>query len=186
MDAADGHHRDVHGVTDGLQGLVGQNVHIGLGMGGKGRTHTKAVCAVLHSFLRFLHAVDGNADHHSLAHTGAHLRCGHILLPHVHALGVAADGNVHVVVHKERHTVALAQSMDLHSFFQKSFVVQLFFTQLHTGDTALQGAFHLLIEGLFSHPCAVGDGIQKHVLLIALHSLLLLPAVPGSYCKWHR
>ena len=65
-------------------------------------------------------------------------------------------------------------------------VVQLFFTQLHTGDTALQGALHLFIEGLLSHPCAVGDGIQKHVLLIALHSLLLLPADPGSYCKWHR
>lgn len=56
----------------------------------------------------------------------------------------------------------------------------------YRGTIKIQGALHLFIEGLLSHPCAVGDGIQKHVLLIALHSLLLLPADPGSYCKWHR
>ena len=77
----------------------------------------------------------------------------------MHALGVALDGDLHVVVDEQRHAVALAQGMDLHGFLQKIGVAQMLFPQLHTGGTALQGAFHLFIQGLLAHPRAVGDGV---------------------------
>ncbi len=102
-----------------------------------------------HSLLRLLVPVDGNADHHLLAHTLAHLRGGHIVLPHMDALGMAG--------YTATSTLSLMNSgtpyrwhraVISHGLLQKIVVVQLLFPQLHTGDTALQGAFHLLIQGL--------------------------------------
>ena len=75
------------------------------------------------------------------------------------ALGVALDGDLHVIVDEQRHAVALAQGMDLHGFLQKIGVAQMLFPQLYAGGTALQGAFHLFIQGLFAHPRAVGDSV---------------------------
>ena len=85
-------------------------------MGGKYRAYAKVVRAVRHSVQRFLHRVGRNADHYTVAHALAHLCGGHIVLPHMDALGVALQGHLHVIVDKQRHTVLLAQSVDLDGF----------------------------------------------------------------------
>ena len=186
MDAANSYHRHIHGVADVQQGLPGHLAHVRLGVGGKYRAYAKVVRAVRHSVQRFLHRVGRNADHHTLAHALAHLCGGHIVLPHMDALGVALQGHLHVIVDEQRHTVLLAQGVDLDGLLQKIGVTQLLFPQLHTGGTALQGTFHLLIQSLLAHPCAVGHRVQEHGVFIALHSLRLSPAVRGSCCKWHQ
>ena len=60
---------------------------------------------------------------------------------------------------KKGNAVPLAQGVDLHCLLQKGSFVQLLFPQLYAGDAAFQGAFHLLVQGLFAHPAAVGDRI---------------------------
>ena len=51
------------------------------------------------------------------------------------------------------------EGVDLDGFLQKLCIPQLLFSQLHAGGTALQGAFHLLVQGLLAHPGAVGHGV---------------------------
>ena len=113
VDAANGYHRHIHGVADVQQGLPGHLAHVRLGVGGKYRAYAKVVRAVRHSVQRFLHRVGGNADHHTVAHALAHLCGSHIVLPHMDALGVALQGHLHVIVDEQRHTVLLAQGVDL-------------------------------------------------------------------------
>ena len=127
-----------------------------------------------------------NADHHAVAHALAHLGGFHVALADVHALGMALDGDVHIVVDEQRHAVTLAQGVDLHGFVQEIGIAQMLFSQLDAGGTALQGALHLFVQGLLAHPRTVGDGIQQHSVLIALHNWHLLQAVPASCCKWRR
>ena len=112
-----------------------------------------------HSVQRLLYRVGRNADHHILAHALAHLGSGHVALAHMDALGVALHGHVHVVVDEQRHAVLLAQGVNLNGLLQKLCIPQLLFPQLHAGGTALQGAFHLLVQGLLAHPGAVGHGV---------------------------
>ena len=112
-----------------------------------------------HSVQRFLYRVGRNTDHHILAHALAHLGGGHVALAHMDALGVALHGHIHVVVDEQWHTVLLAQGVDLNGLLQKLCIPQLLFSQLHAGGTALQGAFHLLVQGLLAHPGAVGHGV---------------------------
>ena len=112
-----------------------------------------------HGVQRFLHRVGRNADHHILTHALAHLGGGHVALAHMDALGVALHGHIYVVVDEQWHTVLLAQAVDLNGLLQKIGVIQLLFSQLHAGGTALQGAFHLLVQGLLAHPGAVGHGV---------------------------
>ena len=112
VDAADGHHRHVHGVADVQQCLPGHLAYVRLGVGGKYRANAKVVRAVRHSVQRFLYRVGRYADHHALAHALAHLCGGHIVLPHMDALGVALQGHLHVIVDEQRHTVLLAQGVD--------------------------------------------------------------------------
>ena len=186
MDATDGYHRHIHGVADVQQGLPGHLAHVRLGVGGEHCANAKVVCTVRHSVQRFLYRVGGYADHYTVAHALAHLSSGHILLSHMDALGVALQCYLNVIVDEQRHTVLLAQGVNLDGLLQKIGVAQLLFPQLHTGGTALQGTFHLLIQGLLAHPCAVGHRIQEHGVFIAFHSLRLSPAVRGSCCKWHQ
>ena len=108
---------------------------------------------------QFLHRVGRNADHHILTHALAHLGGGHVALAHMDALGVALHGHIYVVVDEQRHAVLLAQGVDLNGLLQKIGVIQMLFPQLYAGGTALQGAFHLLVQGLLAHPGAVGHGV---------------------------
>ena len=71
----------------------------------------------------------------------------------------ALHGHIYVVVDEQRHAVLLAQGVDLNGLLQKIGVIQMLFPQLHAGGTALQGAFHLLVQGLLAHPGAVGHGV---------------------------
>ncbi len=73
------------------------------------------------------------------------------------ALGVAADGNVHVIVDEKGHIVFFAQVVELKCLLQEGFLVPAPFPQLNAGHAALQGALHLLIEGLTAHPGTVSD-----------------------------
>ena len=50
----------------------------------------------------------------------------------------------------------------------------------NTVDAAFQRVFHLLAEGLAARPRPVGDGVEKHGVFIAFHSVLLPRAVRGS------
>ena len=186
MDAADGHNGDVHGIADGFHHALGQNVHVCLGVGRESCTHAQTVGTMPDGLQSLLHAVDGYADHHLIAHALAHLSSGHILLPHMDALGMAADGNVHVIVDEKGHVVLFAQVVELKRLLQEGFLVQLLFPQLNTGHAALQGALHLLIEGLTAHPGTVGDGVEPHIFFSALHTWHPLPAEPESYDKWHQ
>ena len=51
----------------------------------------------------------------ALAHALTHLCSGHIVLPHMDALGVALQRHFHVIVDEQRHTVLLAQGCLLYT-----------------------------------------------------------------------
>ena len=89
--------------------------------------------------------MDRDTDHHVVADLFAHLRRGHVLLPDVHALGTAGDGDIYIVVDEQRHAVALAQRRDLLRLFEEILVAKLLFAHLHTGRAALERAFDLLV-----------------------------------------
>ena len=91
-----------------------------------------------------------------------------------------------VIVDEKGHIVFFAQVVELKRLLQEGFLVQLLFPQLNTGHAALQGALHLLIEGLIAHPGTVGDGVEPHIFFSALHTWHPLPAEPESYDKWHQ
>ena len=123
--------------------------------------------------------MDGHADHHAVSDTAAHLRGSHVLLPDVHAVGAAGDGDVHIVVDEERHAVTPAQSGNFLRLREKRLLVQLLFAELDAGHAAAQGGLYLLTEALLADPGAVRDGVEQHIFFIAFHSLRLSPALPG-------
>ena len=117
-----------------------------------------------------------DADHHPAAYPAAHIGRRHILLSHMDAVRAARNGNLHIVVDEKGDPIAPAQGRNLHGLRQKRLLVQLFFPQLDTGSAAPQGGLHLLVQRLSSCPCPIGDCVEQHVPLIALHNLRLSPA----------
>ena len=99
---------------------------------------------------------------------------------------MAFYSDLDVIVDDEGYAIAAAEGGKLHGFLQKCRVVQLLFPQLDAGDAAFQRVFHLLAEGLAARPRPVGDGVEKHGVFIAFHSVLLPRAVRGSCCRSRR
>jgi ABC-type multidrug transport system fused ATPase/permease subunit len=96
-------------------------------------------------------------------------------------VGMAFYSDLDVIVDDEGYAIAAAEGGKLHGFLQKCRVVQLLFPQLDAGDAAFQRVFHLLAEGLAARPRPVGDGVEKHGVFIAFHSVLLPRAVRDKY-----
>ena len=186
MDAADGHDRHIHGVADLFQPALRQDIHIGFGVGGKCRADAQIVRAVGHGQLCFLDGMGRHTDDHVRADLGADVCGSHIFLPDMDAVGMAFYSDLDVIVDDEGYAIAAAESGKIHGFLQKCRVVQLLFPQLDAGDAAFQRVFHLLAEGLAARPRPVGDGVEKHGVFIAFHSVLLPRAVRGSCCRSRR
>ena len=186
MDAADGHDRHIHGVADLFQSALRQDIYIGFGVGGKCRADAQIIRAVGHGQLCFLDGMGRHTDDHVRADLGADVCGSHIFLPDVDAVGMAFYSDLDVIVDDEGYAIAAAEGRKLHGFLQKCRVVQLLFPQLDAGDAAFQRVFHLLAEGLSARPRPVGDGVEKHGVFIAFHSVLLPRAVRGSCCRSRR
>ena len=180
MDAADGHDRHIHGVADLFQSALRQDIHIGFGVGGKCRADAQIIRAVGHGQLCFLDGMGRHTDDHVRADLGADVCGSHIFLPDMDAVGMAFYSDLDVIVDDEGYAIAAAEGGKLHGFLQKCRVVQLLFPQLDAGDAAFQRVFHLLAEGLAARPRPVCDGVEKHSMFIAFHSVLLPRAVQGS------
>ena len=82
----------------------------------------------------------------------------------MHAVGGAADGDIHIVVDDEGHAVAFAQGPDLQRLGQKLFLIQFLFPQLNAGRAVLQRGLHLLRKAHFSCPRPVCHRVEQHGL----------------------
>ena len=123
--------------------------------------------------------MDGDAQNHIFPYPAADLACRQVLLAHMDAVRPAGDGDFHVVIYKEGDAIPAAQGAQLLCLLEEGRFVQFLLPQLHTGYAALQRRLHLLIQGLFPGPGPVGDGVEQHMPLIALHTWLPSPAPPG-------
>ena len=116
MDAADSDDRHIHSVAYLFQLALGQDVHIRLGVGGKGCADAEIIRAVGYGQPGLLHRVGRHAKEHIGADFGPDISCGHVLLPDVDAVRMALDGDVHVIVDDEGDAIAAAEGRKLHGF----------------------------------------------------------------------
>ena len=77
-----------------------------------------------------------NTNHHLLPDQAAHRRDIHIVLPHMYAVGVAAEGKCDIVIDEKGHAIPLAERKDFLGFPKKLLLIQLLFAELDAGHAA--------------------------------------------------
>ena len=89
--------------------------------------------------------------------------CGfhvHIVLADVHAVGVAGERELDVVVDDQRRAVSRADFFQRYSFGEECRAVQILLAKLDHRRAALKSFFDSLRERLFAQIAPVGDGVQ--------------------------
>ena len=120
-----------------------------------------------------LHSLGGHADDLVGTELLPDIAGFHVALPHVDAVRVHLEGDLHVVVDDERNMVPAAEFLELYSFFQEGSVVQMLLPELYKSSSAFQCFLNLLIESLISEPGAVRHGIEEKIFLIAVLAIVL-------------
>ena len=77
-----------------------------------------------------------DAYHHLLSDQAAHSGDIHIVLPHMYAVGVAAEGKRDIVIDEKGHAIPLAERKDFLGFPEKPLLIQLLFAELDAGHAA--------------------------------------------------
>ena len=153
----------------------GRGMGIRLGGGGKHGPYAQVVRPVCSGLQSLLHRVGRNAHQQLIPGDAPHLPGAEVLLPHMDSVCTAGQGKLDIIVDDKGHPVLSAELGHLPGFLQQQAGVGVLFPQLDTGDPAFQGLFHLPQQRMLPRPGPAGHGIEQHMVLIAFHTLHLLP-----------
>ena len=181
LDASDGDDGDVHGLAYVAECSEGCCLGVAFSARGENGSGSKIVGSPFLRPERFLNAVDGYADDLIRSQSGAHVSGLHIALSHMHSVGSAGDGYIHVVVDDKGYVVALAEFFYLNSLGEKRIIVQLLFTKLYERRASFKSVPDLFGEGSAAKPTPVRNGVKQHIFFNGSHNQPFFPMFRRPY-----